>query len=180
MSEQNTEHTFVVYVEDRPGVLNRVSSLFRRRNFNIISLNVGQTHEPGISRMTVVCRADRELAKRVEANLYKLVNVLRVDDITDEPSVVRNHVLLKIAAPPERHAEVVQICDMSGTRILGVGTQSIIIEITGAQDRIHTILQSLESFEILEMVQTGSVAMTRGEAKRTIPADRPKSTFRAA
>src|SRR5690348_16548843 len=89
-------HTFVAYVEDQPGVLNRISSLFRRRNFNIISLNVGRAHVPGVSRMTFVVEADEGRARRIEANLYKLVNVLSVEDITGKPNVVRDLALVKV------------------------------------------------------------------------------------
>ena len=106
MIAQNTEilRTFVAYVEDQPGVLNRIASLFRRRNFNIVSLNVGRTHEPGISRMTVVIEADDDKARRIEANLYKLVNVLSVEDIPNQPNIVRDIALIKVNAPPEKRS----------------------------------------------------------------------------
>ncbi len=86
---QSVKRTFAVFVEDKPGVLNRVASLFRRRSFNIDSLNVGATHEVGVSRMTIVCEADEDKARRIEANLYKMVNVLWVDDITHKQSINR-------------------------------------------------------------------------------------------
>ena len=99
---QSVKRTFAVFVEDKPGVLNRVASLFRRRSFNIDSLNVGATHEAGVSRMTIVCDADEDKAKRIEANLYKMVNVLWVDDITNKQSISRVLALIKVNCSAEQ------------------------------------------------------------------------------
>ncbi|MGH2524924.1 MAG: acetolactate synthase small subunit, partial [Anaerolineales bacterium] len=107
-----TEHIFVAYVEDKPGVLNRVASLFRRRGFNIESLTVGHTEQPGVSRMTIVVDTDELGARRVEANLYKLVNVLRVDNVTAKPSVVRDLALIKVAADAATRAQAMQLVDV--------------------------------------------------------------------
>jgi acetolactate synthase-1/3 small subunit len=157
-----TKRTFVVYVEDKPGVLNRVASLFRRRNFNIDSLNVGTTHEPGVSRMTIVCEADPDKAKRIEANLYKLVNCLRVDDITDRPSVSRVLALAKVRVPPARRSEVLQIAEVYRAEPVDMALESITLEITGTPEKVESFLSVLRPHGILEMVQTGTVAMTRG------------------
>jgi len=172
-----TLHTFVAYVEDQPGVLNRIASLFRRRNFNIVSLNVGRTHEPGISRMTVVIEADDDKARRIEANLYKLVNVLSVEDITDQPNIVRDIALIKVKAPPEQRSEVLQLCQVFRARAVDVGPDTLVVEITGTQDKIMGLLTILEPFGVLEMVQSGTVAMTRGNvssAAKAIAPDRPR------
>lgn len=179
MTAQNspTSRTFVAYVEDQPGVLNRIASLFRRRNFNIVSLNVGRTHEPGISRMTVVVEADDDKALRIEANLYKLVNVLSVEDITNEPNIVRDIALIKVNAPPEKRSEVLQLCQVFRARAVDVGPDTLVVEITGTQDKIMGLLTILEPFGVLEMVQSGTVAMTRGNissAAKAITQDRPK------
>jgi acetolactate synthase-1/3 small subunit len=163
MSPQNQSlRTFVAYVEDQPGVLNRIASLFRRRNFNIISLNVGRTQEPGVSRMTVVLEADDDKARRIEANLYKLVNVLSVEDISQKPSIVRDIALIKVNAPPEKRSEVLQLCQVFRARAVDVGPDTLVVEITGDQDKIDGLLTILEPFGVLEMVQSGTVAMTRG------------------
>ncbi len=154
--------TFVAYVEDRPGVLNRISSLFRRRGYNIVSLNVGRTHEAGISRMTFRVEADEDTGRRIEANLYKLVNVLSVEDITDKPSVSRDLALIKVSVGPDKRAEVLQLCEVFRARAVDVGPQDLIVEITGTQDKIDGLVTILEPFGIAEMVQTGTVAMTRG------------------
>jgi len=158
-----TMRTFVAYVEDQPGVLNRIASLFRRRNFNIVSLNVGRTHEPGISRMTVVIEADDDKARRIEANLYKLVNVLSVEDITNQPNIVRDIALIKVKAPPEKRGEVLQLCQVFRARAVDVGPDTLVVEITGTQDKILGLLTILEPFGVLEMVQSGTVAMSRGD-----------------
>jgi acetolactate synthase-1/3 small subunit len=169
--------TFVAYVEDQPGVLNRIASLFRRRNFNIVSLNVGRTHEPGISRMTVVVEADDDKARRIEANLYKLVNVLSVEDITKQPNIVRDLALIKVKAPPEKRTEILQLCQVFRARTLDVGADSLVVEITGTQDKIEGLLTILAPFGVLEMVQSGTVAMSRGgigDAAKSIAQEKPK------
>jgi acetolactate synthase small subunit len=111
------ERTFVTYVEDKPGVLNRVASLFRRRNFNIESLTVGHTDQPGVSCMTIVTNVDEYTARRVEANLYKLVNVLRVEEVTHVPTVMRDLALIKVRADSETRTQVLQICDVFRARV---------------------------------------------------------------
>jgi acetolactate synthase I/III small subunit len=154
--------TFVVYVEDKPGVLNRVASLFRRRAYNIESLNVGRTHEPGVSRMTIVVETDRDTARRIEANLYKLVNVLCVEDISEKPQVCRCLSLIKVAATAAERPQVLQICEVFRARVVDMTPGSLMIEITGTDDKVAGLVEVLRPFRILEMVQTGSVAMARG------------------
>jgi acetolactate synthase-1/3 small subunit len=154
--------TFVVYVEDKPGVLNRVASLFRRRTFNIASLTVGPTEKSGVSRMTIVVDADDLTARHIEANLYKLVNVLRVDNVTHEPSVVRDLALIKVRATDDVRASVIQMVDVFRGRTVDVTSDSMIIEITGTEDKIEGMLEVLRPYGIIEMVRTGIVAMSRG------------------
>jgi acetolactate synthase I/III small subunit len=158
--------TFVAYVEDKPGVLNRISSLFRRRNYNIVSLNVGRTHEEGVSRMTFQVEADPDMALRIEANLYKLVNVLSMADITDLPRVVRDLALIKVKATPRDRAEVLQLVEIFRARAVDVSPTTLTVEITGDQEKIQAMVDSLRPFGILEMVQTGTVAMSRGPEGR--------------
>ena len=153
---------FVVYVEDKPGVLNRVASLFRRRAFNIDSLAVGPTHQPGVSRMTIVMQADEVVARRVEANLYKLVNVLRVENVTHVPLVTRDLALIKVKANAAERAQVLQMCDVFRARAVDVGPEALIVEITGTEEKIESLCELLRPFGILELVRTGQIAMTRG------------------
>ncbi|MEP7356274.1 MAG: acetolactate synthase small subunit [Anaerolineales bacterium] len=157
-------HTFVAYVEDLPGVLNRVASLFRRRGFNIESLAVGHTDQEGVSRMTIVVLTDEFGARRLEANLYKLVNVLRVEDVSNEPTVVRDLALIKVSANGATRAEVMQLCEVFRARVVDVGNESLIIEITGTEDKLDSLAEVLRPFGIIEMVRTGIVAMLRGAA----------------
>lgn len=166
---------FIAYVEDQPGVLNRITSLLRRRNYNIVSLNVGRTHEPGVSRMTVAVEAAAEESDRIAANLYKLVNVLSVEDITDAPSIARDLALIKVQVDATRRAELLQLCETFRGRAVDVTPDSVVIELSGEQPKIDGLLRMLESFEVLEMVQTGTISMTRGgrgraaQAARTAP-----------
>jgi len=153
--------TLVAYVEDRPGVLNRVVSLFRRRGFNIDSLTVGRTERAGISRLTVVVQADDDTAPRLEANLYKLVDVVHVEDLTRSPAVTRELAFVKVRASPERRSELLQLCEAFRARVVDVAPASIIVEATGAQDKLDGLIEVLRPFGILEMVRTGAVAMAR-------------------
>jgi acetolactate synthase-1/3 small subunit len=152
--------TFIVHVEDKPGVLNRVVSLFRRRLYNIESLTVGRTERSLVSRITLVVRADREAAIRLEANLYKLVDVLSVQDVTASPAVVRELAFIKLTTGSR--SEVMQLCEAFRARIVDVGPGSITIEATGAQDKIDGLIEALRPLDIIELVRTGAVAMTRG------------------
>jgi acetolactate synthase-1/3 small subunit len=155
-------HTFVVYVDNKPGVLNRVSSLFRRRAFNIESLTVGRTEEPGVSRMTVVVDTDAYGARRLEANLYKLVPVKRVDDITAAASIVRDLALIKVAATGDARTQVLQLVDVYRARVVDVSPDTVVIETTGTEDKIDSLLEVLRPFGVREMVRTGRIAMARG------------------
>ena len=156
-------HTLVAYVEDKPGVLNRVASLFRRRAFNIESLTVGHTERPGVSRMTIVVDSDQTSVQRVEQNLYKLVNVLRVDDVTEIPSVIRDLALIKMRANADTRLEILQIVEVFRARVVDTARTTLILEVTGSEAKIEALLDVLRPFGILEMVRTGSVAMARGE-----------------
>ena len=158
------QHTLIALVENKPGVLNRVASLFRRRNFNIESLNVGRTEDPAVSRMTIVMDSDEVGAHKVEANLYKLVNVIDVQDVTNQPAVTRDLALIKVKAKPEQRAEVANLADIFRGRIVDVAPESVILEITGTEDKIESLLELLRPLGIHEMVRSGQVAMTRGNA----------------
>jgi acetolactate synthase-1/3 small subunit len=158
------EHILVAYVEDKPGVLNRVASLFRRRAFNIESLTVGHTEQHGVSRMTIVVDTDEIGVRRIEANLYKLVNVLRVEDATKSPAVTRDLALIKVAANMNTRAQVMQLVEMFRARIVDVANESLMVEITGTEDKIEGLIDVLRPLGIIEMVRTGIVAMTRGSA----------------
>jgi acetolactate synthase-1/3 small subunit len=165
--EKTSVRTFLAYLEDRPGVLNRVASLFRRRAFNIESLTVGRTERPGVSCMTLVVRTDDDAARRLEANLYKLVNVLAVEDVSHAPTVVRELALIKVRANSEVRAAVMQLCEVFRARVLDVTPEALVIESTGAQDKLDGLIEMLRPYGVLELVRTGAVAMTRGHETAT-------------
>jgi acetolactate synthase-1/3 small subunit len=160
-------HTLVVTVEDRPGVLTRVASLFRRRGYNIDSLTVGHTNEPGVSRMTLVVDADDETVLRLEASLYKLVNVLTVDNLGRD-AIVRDLALVKVRADATNRGEVMQLVAALNARVVDVATDTLVVEKTGTTDEIDQLAIALGPFGVLELVRTGSIAMKkeRGEWRR--------------
>ena len=155
-------HTIVALVEDKPGVLNRVASLFRRRAFNIESLTVGHTEQPGVSRMTIVVGGDDVNIERLTAYLYKLVNVVQVSDLTSAPKVTRDLAMIKVNASADNRTQIMQIVDVFRARIVDVTNNSFIIEITGDEDKIEGFTDVLRPLGIIEMVRTGVVAMSRG------------------
>jgi len=159
-------------VENKPGVLNRVASLFRRRKFNIESLNVGRTEHDEVSRMTIVLENEDVDARTVEANLYKLVNVIDVQDLTNQPSVVRDLALIKVKATPETRGEVANLAAIFRANIVDVAPESVVVEITGTEDKIESLVELLRPIGIEELVRTGQVAMMRGasDGKRYTPA----------
>ena len=154
--------TFAVYVDNKPGVLNRVASLFRRRAFNIESLTVGHTEKQGISRMTIVVDTDERGARLVEANLYKLISVRRVDNISQVPSIARDLAMIKVAAIGDARTQVMQLVDVYRARIVDISPESLVIETTGAEDKIDSLLEVLRPYGVIEMVRTGRVEMVRG------------------
>lgn len=155
-------HTIVVLVEDKPGVLNRVASLFRRKAINIDSLTVGHTEQEGISRMTIVVNGDEISVERLTAYLYKLVNVIQVLDLSSLPMVSRDLAMIKVNANPENQTHIMQIVDVFRARIVDVTNNSFIIEITGDEEKINGFVDVLRPWGIIEMVRTGIVAMARG------------------
>src|SRR6202140_5314642 len=164
-------NTFMVYVENKPGVLTRVASLFRRRAFNIDSLTVGRTEKPEVSRMTITVDADRDQARRIEANLYKLVNVMLVENITNQPAIVRDLAMIRVAAGHDDRSHVLELANVFRARVVDVAPESLTLEITGAEDKIDSLLELLRPYGILELVRTGIVAMRRGSqsANSTTP-----------
>lgn len=158
-------HTFVAYVENKPGVLNRVASLFRRRAYNIESLAVGPAHLPGISRMTIeVEAANHDVARQIEANLYKLVDVMHVEDLTDRKSVKRALALVKVDTTDRQiRSEIIQIASIfKQAEIVDASPSAMILEIVGYEDTVERFIRMLEPYRILEMQRTGVVGMLRG------------------
>lgn len=157
-------HTFVALVEDKPGVLTRVASLFRRLNINITSLTVGNTETDGVSRMTIVAEAAEDRAHRMMASLYKLENVLEVDDVGRHSAVVRELALLKVGCDVKNRSDLFQLAEVFHARIVDLAPESLMMEITGSASKIEGLVQILVqgNYRILEMARTGRMAMRRG------------------
>ena len=154
--------TIVAHVEDRPGVLARVASLFRRRGFNIESLTVGKADEPGLSRMTIVVEGGAGTVAQVERQLFKLIDVVSVVDISNQPVIDREMSLIKVSCRPAQLVEVGELVKAFRADIVDVGPRSVIVQVLGDGRKVEALEAMLRPYGILEMVRTGRVAMVRG------------------
>jgi acetolactate synthase-1/3 small subunit len=154
--------TLVLHVTDDPDVLSRVALACRRRRFVIESLTIGRTETAGSLRITMAIGADADAARRLVANLEKLVDVARVDDVTERPVVARDFAMIKVAAPPESRADIMQLVQVFRARVVDVAADSLVIETTGTEDKVDGLLHVLRPFGVMEMARTGRVAMCRG------------------
>jgi len=157
-------HTFVAYVEDLPGVLTRVASLFRRLNININSLTVGRSERAGLSRMTIVCEASAEAGHRIRASLFKLENVVDVDDIAQSANVTRELALIKVGATVRNRSQIFELVEVFRARIVDLTAESLMIEMTGVESKIEGLIEVLRESEspILEICRSGKMTMRRG------------------
>ena len=167
------KHTVVALVEDRPGVLNRVASLFRRRGFNIESLAVGTTEEAGISRMTIVVESENGIVDQVEKQLQKLIDVVEVSDLTNEDTVIRELALIKVACTANNRREVLDLVEIFRARTVDVSPTTLMIQVVADEHLLDALLQNLEPFGLMELTRTGQIAMLRGE--RTTAIHEPES-----
>ena len=158
------KHTLVALVEDKPGVLNRIASLFRRRAFNIQSLAVGGSEQPGLSRMTIVAVGDSAQVEQVRKQLDKLINVVKVSDITEGDMVARELALIKVKATASTRNEIMQIVDIFRANIVDVAPGSLTVEVTGDEDKLDSLLGLLRDFGVKEVSRTGRIALTRGSS----------------
>jgi acetolactate synthase I/III small subunit len=155
------KHTLIALMEDKPGVLNRVSGLFRRRNYNIESLSVGHSETGGISRMTIVVNGDERIVEQVVKQLDKLINVTDVVDVSHRDSVFRELALIKVNAGPGKRSEIIELTSVFRARVVDVGATSLTVEITGPESRVNSLIGLLEPYGIEELARTGRVAMVR-------------------
>jgi acetolactate synthase-1/3 small subunit len=151
-------------VEDKPGVLNRVASLFRRRSFNIESLAVGGSEDPGLSRMTIVAIGDSAQVEQVRKQLEKLINVVKVSDITEGDMVTRELALIKVKAAASTRSEIMQIVNIFRANIIDIAPGSLTVEVTGDEDKVNSLLGLLRDFGVKEVSRTGRIALTRGSS----------------
>ncbi len=157
------KHTLSVLVENKPGVLTRVTSLFARRGFNIDSLAVGTTEDPTLSRITIVCSAADTPIEQITKQVYKLINVIKVQDLNSVDSIERELVLFKINATPEKRHEIIEIANVFRANVVDVGRNSLTIEATGTTDKIDAMEDLFRAYGIKEMARTGKIALSRGK-----------------
>ena len=172
-----TKHTLVALVEDKPGVLTRMASLFRRRGFNIESIVVGRSELPHLSRMTIVISGSTAMVEQLRKQLDKIINVVKVFDITEEDTVARELALIKVGATSSTRSEIIQIVDIFRANIVDVAADSVTVEVTGDEEKIDSLCNLLRGFGIKEMTRTGRIAMTRGSPGR-LPVEKESSEAR--
>jgi len=166
------KHTIVALVEDRPGVLDHMASLFRRRGFNIESIAVGHSEVPHLSRMTLVVNGGNTMVEQVRKQLDKVVDVVKVSDITSDKVITRELALIKVKATSSTRSEVMQIVDIFRANIVDVAADSVTVEVTGDENKIDSLLDLLRGFGIRELARTGRIALTRGETN-PLPVKKP-------
>ena len=171
-------HTVVAIVEDKPGVLMRVSSLFRRRGFNIESLTVGHSEAPGLSRMTIVVDGESAPVEQVEKQLYKLIDVIKVSDLSSEDMLARELCLLKVRCNNVNRHELLDIAQVFRADVIDLATNSIILQVVGDEDKIDGLVKMCEPYGIRELTRTGRIAMVRGTKTTTVHEPEPEKIAR--
>jgi len=161
----NMKHVISIVVENKPGVLARVSALFARRGYNIESLAVGETEDPKVSRITLVVAGDEAILEQITKQLNKLIDVVKVIDFTQSSFVERELLLARIHVSNSTRQEIMQLIEIFRTRIIDVGEDTMIIELTGNEGKVDALIDLLRKFGIKELVRTGKVALLRGEKK---------------
>ncbi|GBD22552.1 Acetolactate synthase small subunit [bacterium HR29] len=172
------QHTVVAIVEDKPGVLMRVASLFRRRGFNIESLTVGPTEAQGLSRMTIVVDGESAPVEQVEKQLYKLIDVVKVSDLSNEEMVARELALIKVRCNNLNRHEILDIAQVFRADVVDIATNSLILQVVGDEDKINGLIKMCEPYGIRELARTGRVAMVRGPKTTTVHEEVPESIAR--
>ena len=165
MMATESKHTITALVQDKPGVLNRVSSMLRRRGFNIASLAVGHSEVPGLSRMTFVVDGDRSVVEQVAKHLHKLIDVIKVSDFSQENIVSRELALIRVNSDVNTRSEIMQIVDIFRAKIIDVAADSVVIEVTGDEKKVDSLTNLLRGFGVTEVMRTGTIAMSRGITK---------------
>jgi acetolactate synthase-1/3 small subunit len=161
------KHTISVLVENKFGVLSRVAGLFSARGYNIESLSVGETLDPTVSRMTLVVRGDEFVMEQVTKQLHKLIDVIKVNDLTDEPHVERELILMRVNAEPQHRAEVLRAADIFRAKVVDITPMSFTLEVTGDEEKLDALVELLRPIGIQELVRTGKVAISRAPKTRT-------------
>jgi acetolactate synthase-1/3 small subunit len=168
------KHTIAIQVENRFGVLSRVANLFSARGYNIESLSVGETLDPTISRMTIVVRGDEFVIEQVTKQLHKLIDVIKVTDLTDESHVERELVLVRVNAEPQHRAEILRTADIFRAKVVDVTPLSFVLEATGEESKLEAFIELLRPMGIQELVRTGKIAIARGPKTRVKKTAEPR------
>ena len=168
------KHTIAVLVENKFGVLSRVAGLFSARGYNIESLSVGETLDPSVSRMTIVVRGDEFVIEQVTKQLHKLIDVIKVSDLTDDSHVQRELVLVRVNAEPQHRAEILRTADIFRARVVDLTAVSFVLEATGEEGKLEAFIELLRPMGIQELVRTGTVAIARGPKTRTRKVETPR------
>ncbi|MNW29873.1 Acetolactate synthase small subunit [compost metagenome] len=156
------KHTIAVLVNDQPGVLQRVAGLFGRRGFNIESITVGQSEEAGLSRMVIVTPGDEHTLEQIEKQLYKLIDVIKVIDLSSKPMVARELALIKVKAEPPQRPEIMGVVDTFRASVVDIGSSSLTVQVVGDTSKIDAIIELVKPYGIRELSRTGVTAMVRG------------------
>ena len=172
------QHTVVAIVEDKPGVLQRVAGLFRRRGFNIESLAVGPTEFEGLSRMTIIVDGASAPVEQVEKQLYKLIDVVKVSDLTHEDAIKRELALLKVRCNNVNRHELLDIANVFRADVVDMATNSLTLQVVGDEDKIDGLLKMCEPYGVRELSRTGTIAMTRGTKTTTVHEPEPEAIAR--
>ncbi|PWW07469.1 acetolactate synthase small subunit [Paenibacillus cellulosilyticus] len=159
------KHTIAILVNDQPGVLQRVSGLFGRRGFNIESITVGSSEEPGLSRMVIVTTGDGNTLEQITKQLYKLIDVIKVVDVSSNPMVARELALIKVSAEPAARPEILGVVETFRAAVVDIGPQSMIVQVVGDTEKIDAMVELLKPYGIRELTRTGVTAMVRGSVK---------------
>ena len=165
-TDTTNRHTITALVQDKPGVLNRISSMFRRRGVNISSLAVGKSEVASLSRMTFVVDGNDKVVEQVTKHLNKLIDVIKVSDISQENIVSRELALIRVKTNSQNRSEVMQIASTFRTNIVDISTDSLIIEVSGNEDKINSLHEVLKGFGVVEVMRTGTIALNRGDQLR--------------
>lgn len=173
-SSEPRKHTIAVLVENRFGVLSRVAGLFSARGYNIESLSVGETLDPTVSRMTLVVRGDEFVIEQVMKQLHKLIDVIKVNDLTDDSHVGRELVLIRVNAEPQNRTEILRVGDIFRAKVIDATPTSFVLEATGNEGKIEALLELLRPMGIQEVVRTGKIAIARGPKTRARKAEAPR------
>ena len=172
------KHTLAALVENHPGVLNRVASLFRRRGFNIESLAVGTTEQEGISRMTFVVEGDDNVFEQVEKQLYKLIDIIKDSDLSREESIVREIALIKVRSEKNNRRDILDLVEIFRAQAVDITEYSVVIQLVAHPETVDSLLENLAAYPIIEMVRTGRIAMLRGPQAISVPTTEPVEVAR--